>query len=187
MPRHPELLGRTTLLVVVDVQDRVNRAMAEQRHLPRILALVRAFRALSLPIVVTEQYPRGLGSTLPEIAALLDALPVVKESFSCCGEPAFLAALARQRADHVLLVGIEAHVCVAQTALDLVAAGMRVHVPHDAVASRRTADRDWGLERLARSGVTVTATESALFELLERCASDEFRLVSRLVKELPLD
>jgi nicotinamidase-related amidase len=186
MARNPDLLGRSALLVVIDVQERVNRAMADQRHVACIRTLVRAFAVLGRPVLVTEQYPQGLGRTVPEIAALVDAPPITKESFSCAGEPAFLEALASLRPAQVLLTGVEAHVCVAQTALDLLAAGHRVHVPHDAVSSRRPVDRRWAMDRLARAGVVVTCTESALFEMVERCATEEFRLVSRLVKELPL-
>jgi nicotinamidase-related amidase len=85
-----------------------------------------------------------------------------------------------------VVVGIEAHVCVLQTALDLVAAGFQVHVPHDAVSSRRPADKKWALDRMAAAGVVVTSTESALFELLERCGTDEFRAVSRMIRDIPL-
>ena len=186
MARHPDILGRTALLVVVDVQERVNRAMADQRHVARIVTLVRAFAGLGRPMLVTEQYPQGLGRTVPEIGALVSAPPITKESFSCAGEPAFLEALASLQPAQVLLTGIEAHVCVTQTALDLLAAGYRVHVPHDAVSSRRPVDRRQAMERLARAGAVVTSTESALFEMVERCGTEEFRLVSRLVKELPL-
>ncbi|HPA81339.1 MAG TPA: isochorismatase family protein, partial [Thermoanaerobaculales bacterium] len=100
--------------------------------------------------------------------------------------PAVLAALKATGRRQALVTGIEAHVCVLQTALDLAAAGFQVHVPHDAVSSRRPADKQWALDRMACAGVTITSTESALFELLERCGSDEFKLVAALVRRLPV-
>jgi len=188
MTDHSETLSRDhAMLVVVDVQERLNRVMADQRHVPRIRVLLAAFRALGLPVVVTEQYPAGLGPTLPELAAAPDSPALEKMSFSCARDEAFLRALEERRPRQVVLTGIEAHVCVSQTALDLTRAGYQVHVPHDAVNSRRPADRLWSLQRLARSGVVVTTTESALFEILERCGTDDFRTVSRLVKELPVE
>jgi len=174
------------VLVVVDVQERINAVMAEQAHLARIAALVEACAALGVPVVATEQYPKGLGPTVAELSGLLPAPPLVKDSFSCAREPAVRAALEATGRRQAVVVGIEAHVCVLQTAIDLVAAGHLVHVPHDAVSSRRPADKEWALRRMAAAGVVVTTTESALFELLERCGTDEFKLVAALVKSLPV-
>jgi nicotinamidase-related amidase len=181
-----DLLTRgDAVLIVVDVQERINAVMADQGHLPRIAVLIEACAALGVPVLATEQYPKGLGPTLAELASLLPAPPLVKDSFSCVREPAVRAALEATGRRQAVVTGIEAHVCVVQTALDLVAAGLQVHVPHDAVSSRRPADKAWALDRMAAAGVIVTTTESALFELLERCGTDEFKLVAALVKRLP--
>jgi nicotinamidase-related amidase len=176
----------TAILIVVDVQDRINAVMADQGHLPRITALVEAAIALGVPVVASEQYPKGLGPTVAGLARLLPVPPLVKETFSCAREPAVRAALEATGRRQAVVTGIESHVCVLQTALDLVVAGYQVHVPHDAIGSRRPADKEWALRRMASAGVVVTSTESALFELLERCGTDEFRMVSRMIREIPL-
>jgi len=187
MTQATDLLARgTAVLVVVDVQERINAVMADQGHLPRIAVLVQACTLLGVPVLATEQYPKGLGPTVAELASLLPAPPLVKDSFSCPREPAVRAALEATGRRQAVVVGIEAHVCVLQTALDLAAAGYQVHVPHDAVASRRVADKEWALRRMASAGVVVTTTESALFELLERCGSDDFRTVAKLIKGIPV-
>ena len=185
---HPlTLLSRTeAVLLVVDVQDRINGVMADQDHLPRIEVLVDACRTLGVPVVATEQYPKGLGPTVPELASRLPAPPLVKDTFSCAREPASRAAITDTGRRQVIVTGIEAHVCVLQTVLDLMASGLHVHVPHDAVNSRRAADKARALERMAAAGAVVTTTESALFELLERCGTDDFRTISRMVKEIPV-
>ena len=186
MQHHPDILNADgTALVVIDVQERINAVMADQLHVPRLAVLVRAFQVLGLPVLLTEQYPQGLGSTIPELAAIAGSAPLVKNTFSCGRDPAFLSALERVGPRQVVLTGIEAHVCVAQTALDLLHAGYRVQIPHDAVCSRRSTDREWALRRLQQAGVTVTSTESALFELLDRCGTDGFRTVSKLLKVIP--
>ena len=181
------LLDRTkTMLAVVDVQERINAVMADQAHLPRIAVLVQACAALGVPVVATEQYPKGLGPTVSELGRLLRTPPLVKDTFSCAREPAVRAELDATGRRQAIVAGIEVHVCVLQTALDLVAAGYQVHVPHDAVGSRRPADKEWALDRMASAGVVVTTTESALFELLERCGTDDFRVVSRMIRDIPL-
>jgi nicotinamidase-related amidase len=187
MSQLPSLLSRSdATLLVVDVQERINAVMVDQAHLPRIEALIDACTALGVPVVATEQYPKGLGATVPSLAGRLPAAPVVKDTFSCAREPASRAAVADTGRRQVIVTGIEAHVCVLQTVLDLMASGLQVHVPHDAVNSRRFADREWALRRMAAAGAVVSATESALFELLERCGTDDFRAVSRMVKEIPV-
>jgi nicotinamidase-related amidase len=182
-----DLLARSdAVLVVVDVQERINAVMADQGHLARIAALVEACALLGVPVIATEQYPKGLGPTVAELAQRLPGPPLVKDTFSCAREPAVRAALEATGRRQAIVVGIEAHVCVLQTALDLAAAGCQVHVPHDAICSRRPVDKGWALERMAAAGVAVSTTESALFELLERCGTDEFKAVSRMIREIPV-
>lgn len=182
------LLDRNqTLLLVVDVQDRINSVMANQSHLPRIEVLVDACAAIGVPVVVTEQYPKGLGGSVASLASRLQAPPVVKYTFSCAREPAVRSAIESHHRRQVVVAGIETHVCVLQTALDLHGAGYDVHIPHDAVNSRRQEDAKWALRRLASAGATVTSTESAIFELVERCGTDDFRAVAGLIKRLPVE
>ena len=188
MPRHPDILDRrTAALVVVDVQERIDSVMGRGDHRARIRFLAQTFRHLGLPVLLTEQYPRGLGATVREIAEACAAQPLEKMTFSCSEDESFRRALSATGRSQVVVVGIEAHVCVTQTALDLLHAGYRVHVPHDAVSSRRAADRRSALDRLARAGVIVTSTESCAFELLHHCGDEDFRWVSRALKEIPIE
>ena len=172
-----------TALMVVDVQERLLPAIAENHGvLARCLLLVRGARVLGMRILATEQYPKGLGRTTPSLAELLDE-PIEKLAFSCCGEAAVVRRLGDWGVDKVLLCGIESHVCVQQTALDLLAHGFRVYIAADAVGSRRAADREWALQRLVAAGVIVTTAEAALFEWTEVAGSAQFKEISTLVKE----
>lgn len=187
MSQLPSLVSRSdAALLVVDVQERINSVMFDQSHLARIEVLIDACSALDVPVLATEQYPKGLGATVPGLASRLSTAPVVKDTFSCAREPAARKAIDTIGREQVVVTGIETHVCVAQTVLDLIESGRRVHVPHDAVNSRRTADKEWALRRMEACGAVITTTESVLFELLERCGTDDFRAVSRMVKKLPV-
>jgi nicotinamidase-related amidase len=183
---HALLSRNDTALLVVDVQDRINSVMADQGHLARIEVLVDACTALGVPVIVTEQYPQGLGPTVASLSSRLPAPPLVKDTFSCAREPAVRAAIDDTGRSQLIVTGIEAHVCVLQTALDLVASGHQVHVPHDAVSSRRIADKTSALRRMETGGAVITATESALFELLERCGTNDFKTVAAMIKNIPL-
>ncbi len=180
--RSPELMNRgDTGLLVIDVQTKLMDKMAERDSVvANIARLVEGAKILGIPVQATEQYPKGIGPTVPE---LIDRLPNRPEklTFSCCGLPE-VAEQFRSRGVHkILLAGIEAHVCVQQTALDLLAQGFRVYVAADAVASRKDLDRDLGLRRVERAGAVLTTTESALFEWTERAGTPEFKLISKLV------
>jgi nicotinamidase-related amidase len=173
-------------LLVIDVQERINAVMTDQNHLARTEVLVEACRGLEVPVLASEQYPQGLGPTVDSLAALLgDALPG-KLTFSCARDDDLRQAVADSGRKQIIVTGIETHVCVLQTALDLLAAGYEVHVPHDAVNSRRPADKQWALHRMAAAGAVITSTESALFELLERCDTAEFKTVAKLIKRIPV-
>ena len=177
---------KSAVLLVIDVQERINTVMTDQSHMPRIEVLIEACRVLDVPVIGSEQYPKGLGATVEPLAGLLGETPAAKDTFSCARDTALREEIAATGRSQVIVTGIETHVCVLSTAIDLVEAGYRVHVPHDAVNSRRAADKFWALERMQQSGAAITATESALFELLERCDSDEFKTVAKLVKKLPV-
>jgi nicotinamidase-related amidase len=168
-------------LVVVDVQEAFRPAVLDFEQVAgNVATLVRGAQILGLPVLVTEQYPKGLGRTVPEVAEHLEgAEPLEKVCFSAAEADGFGEALDR---DQVLLCGIETHVCVNQTAEDLIAQGRAVHVAQDAVTSRTADNRALGLHKMERSGATVTSVETALFELLGKAGTPEFKEVQALVK-----
>jgi nicotinamidase-related amidase len=174
--------GRAAL-VVIDVQEAFRPVVLDfERVAANVGVLVQGARILGLPLLVTEQYPRGLGETVPEVARHLDGVErLEKTSFSAVGADGFPAALADMR-DQVLLCGIEAHVCVNQTAEDLLATGREVHVVRDAVTSRTPENRDLGVHKMEHSGAVVTSVETALFELLREAGTPEFKEIQSLVK-----
>jgi nicotinamidase-related amidase len=167
-------------LVVIDVQEAFRPAIESFDELVRHTdVLVRAARELGVPVIVTEQYPRGLGSTVPELGeALAGIAPLEKVVFAASRADGFDL----EGRDQVLLCGIETHVCVSQTALDLLEDAVEVHIAADAVSSRTAANRHVALERLARAGATVTSTEAAVFELLGAAGTPEFKAVQGLVR-----
>ncbi len=167
-------------LVVVDMQEAFRPAVQDFEQVATETAkLIDGARALGLPIVLTEQYPKGLGHTVPEVADHLDGVePVEKVCFSGARADGFDLG----DRDQAVLCGIEAHVCVSQTAHDLLERGVEVHVARDAVTSRTAANRDVGLHKMEQSGAILTSVETALFELVGAAGSDEFKQVQRLVK-----
>jgi len=177
--------GSATLLVI-DVQDRINAVMADQGHLPRIEVLVEGCRELEVPVLASEQYPQGLGPTVESLASILGGTPPGKLTFSCARDDSLRKEIEDSGRNQIIVTGIETHVCVLQTAFDLLGLGFEVFVPHDAVNSRRPADKEWALHRMAAAGATITATESALFELLERCDTAAFKTVAKLIKRIPV-
>ncbi|MCF8081289.1 MAG: hydrolase [Desulfobacterales bacterium] len=173
-----------TLLVVVDVQGKLAHLMHNRESLFKSLkSAICGAQILDLPILLTEQYPEGMGGTTPEISALLkDVMPISKTSFSCCGSEAFMAALKQIGRYQVLLAGIEAHVCVQQTALDLLDDGYEVQVLGDAVSSRDPENRTLAFDRMRDAGAIVTSTEAALFELMRKSEGPAFKQILSLVK-----
>lgn len=184
--RSAELMSaRDTALVVIDVQEKLAAAMAQRACVVwNCRRLVDGAGILGLPVLATEQHPEGLGPTVPELAERI-AHRHAKLRFSCfeC-RPAF-AELSRQGIGKALLCGLEAHVCVLQTALDLLADGWLVYVAADAVGARFEVDRDFALRRLDSAGAVLTTTEAALFEWCETADRPEFAAISRLVREAP--
>lgn len=186
MPAPKPKLDRTKAAVlVVDIQSRLTPAMPPEA-LARVIkysrALVGMARELKLPVLATEQYPKGLGPLVPELREVLPSPPLEKVHFSCVADPGFAAALERTGRRQVIVCGMETHVCVFQTVRDLVAAGYEVHVCADAVSSRTEEHRRVGLELCREAGAVVSLAETAIFDLLHRAATDEFRKVSPLVK-----
>ena len=179
------MLGREDAVVlIVDVQERLAGVMeARERVSANCVRLIEAAKVLGIPALVTEQYPKGLGHTLPEIlAALPEGAPVEKMTFDCCGEPAFMQRLAGTGRKKIMLAGMEAHICVLQTALSLLGNGYTVHAVSDAMCSRTEHNWRVGLEMMRDAGAVVTCTETALFQLLGIAGTDEFRAVSKMVK-----
>lgn len=178
----------STVLVLVDVQERLAAAM-EPAAYGQVLAngalLLDAARILSVPVLATEQYPKGLG---PTVAALGDKLraqgvtPFPKTTFDACGEPAFSRALSALSPRAAVVMGMEAHVCVFQTARELSRRGMTVHVVGDAVASRKGESRATGLGLCERAGAVVTTAETVVFDWMERAGTAEFKAIAPLLK-----
>lgn len=185
---HPMTLDRErTALVVIDVQERLFPAMdADHREevMRNIKVLTATARRLNLDTLVTEQYPKGLGHTLQEVKDALPAgvQPVEKVAFSCLGVDAFRSRLAATGARQLLLAGIEAHVCVLMSALDLLAEGYAVHIVADAVTSRTQANWRLAMAQLRQAGAVVTTTETVLFQLLRQADTDDFRELARLIR-----
>jgi nicotinamidase-related amidase len=176
-----------TALVVIDVQERLFPAMdADHREevMRNIKVLTATARRLHLGILVTEQYPKGLGHTLQEVKDTLppEVQPVEKVAFSCLGADAFRSRLAATGARQLLLAGIEAHVCVLMSALDLLAEGYAVHIVADAVTSRTQANWRLAMAQLRQAGAVVTTTETVLFQLLRQADTDDFRELARLIR-----
>jgi nicotinamidase-related amidase len=171
--------GRAAL-VVVDVQEAFRPAVLDfDRVAAGAATLVRGARILDLPVIVTQQYPKGLGATVPELAEHLDGIePIDKVRFSAAAADGFDL----QGRDQALICGIESHVCVSQTAHDLLDRGVQVHVARDAVTSRTEENRELGLHKMEGAGAVVTSVETALFELLGAAGTDEFKQVQALVK-----
>jgi nicotinamidase-related amidase len=172
------------VLAVIDVQEAFRPAVLDFDRVARnVGVLVRAARLLEVPVLVTEQYPKGLGATVPEVAEHLeDVAPMEKVCFSALEADGFSSALNAGERDQVLLCGIEAHVCVNQTAEDLLADGREVHVACDAVTSRTAENRDLGLHKMERSGAVLTSVETALFEFLRAAGTPQFKEIQGLVK-----
>lgn len=175
-----------TSFVVVDVQERLMGAMPEdvtETNLKNMKILLEAAKILGIPVTVTEQYPKGLGPTIDEIKDSVEGFsPVEKVVFSCARSPEFESAINATDRKSVLLCGVETHVCVLQTAIDMVNKGYTVYVPADAVISRRELDWEKGINLIEKAGAVVGTTEAFLFQLLETAGTDEFKQISKLVR-----
>ena len=184
----PRLDPAHSVLVVVDVQEKLVPAMPEAAMNELLRAssiLLEAARALGVRVLATEQYPQGLGPTIAPLRDKLGALsvtPLAKTTFSAADDPGFSKALHASSPRQVVLVGMEAHICVLQTARDLAALGLEVHVTKDGVTSRREDHKTTGLALAEREGAFVTTAETVAFDWLRRAQGDAFKAVSRLVR-----
>jgi nicotinamidase-related amidase len=185
MPEKPLRLHRSRAgLVVVDIQERLLPAMFEkERVLLNATRLMQGAALLGVPVLATEQYPKGLGPSVPEIANGLAGTPFFQKiSFSACGADGFSEALRAKNISQAILCGIEAHVCVSQTCLDFLEQGLDVFVAADAVSARTPENVQCGLQRMRDAGAIIVSTEMALFELLEKAGTEEFKKVLAWIK-----
>lgn len=184
--RHPSLLDRKrAALVVIDMQEKFRPIMANFDEVTaRIVVMVQGCKLLNVPIIVTEQYPQGLGHTAHEIKAHLPETlkPIEKLTFSSCGVPEFDLQLREKHIEQVMLVGIEAHICVSQTAHDLLQLGYQVHLISEAIGARFPHNREVAFEKMQRAGAILSSVEMSLFELMKASDAAEFRAVQQLIK-----
>lgn len=174
-----------TLLLVIDVQGRLAGSVFQAEAVEaNISKLIRACQILDVPVLVTEQYPKGLGSTLDSLKELLPGnVPVEKLTFSCCGNEEFMKQLKGFNRSEILVVGMETHVCVYQTALELVDAGYHLHLVTDAVSSRTEENKLLGIHCIEKAGAALTSMEMAVFELLRIAGGERFKAISKIIKE----
>ena len=183
---HPRVLARDdSLLVVIDVQEAYRGITVEHERMVRgVRTLVQAASLLCIPILATEQYPKGLGHFIPEVAETFPAgLEVIeKRSLSCCGQPRFAERLLELGRRQVVVCGIEAHACVNQTVHDLLHRGYQVHLPWDAISSRFDHDYRLGWEKMLSSGAIASSVEMACLEWVRTADAPEFKAIHRLIK-----
>ncbi len=182
-----ELLDRNrSALLLIDFQEKLFPHVCEHpRVMARIDLLLSAASLMHIPLLLTEQYPKGLGGTIEEIRkALPQAQPLEKMDFSCVPASGFKERLSSLSRDQIVLAGIETHICVAQTALDLAREGENVFVVADATSSRRPLDAQIALQRMDRSGLTITTAEAVVFEWLRRAGTEEFKAIQPKLKAL---
>ncbi len=183
---HPAVLeARKCVLVVVDVQESFRKSIADFSEIAsRIVMVARGAEILQIPIIVTEQYPKGLGNTVNEIMSVLPGyVPIIeKTAFSACGNIEFLDSLIESELDQIILCGLETHICVNQTAHDLLANGFQVHVLADCVTSRSAENKQVGLSKMQQSGVILSNIEMFLFEIMRDSKHPNFREIQSLIK-----
>lgn len=175
---------KNTVLIIVDVQGKLANLMYNKEVLfENLQKIIKGAKILGIPILWAEQNPQGLGPTIPEVATLLsDIQPISKIEFSCCGSEHFLKALRELNRKQVLIAGIEAHICVYQTAVDLIGLGYEVQIVADAVSSRTEENKKIGLDKTRDAGATLTSIETALFELLKVAEGEKFKEILKIVK-----
>ena len=171
-------------LVITDIQDRLAAVMKVREDvIKNCLHLIELAKMLNIPVVLTEQYPKGLGPTVNEIKEQLPVYqPIEKLTFSCCEEPNFLNEIKKLNKKSIILTGMETHICVLQTCIGLLKEGFHVHLVRDAVCSREKENWKTGVEFMRDSGAVVTCTETVLFQLLKVAGTEEFKAISKRIK-----
>ncbi len=170
--------------LVIDIQERLLPHICEHEALLKNVGiLLHGFKALEIPVLVTEQYKKGLGETAPPVKEVLeDFNPMEKITFSCCDDPQFMVKMNNATKKYVIVCGIESHVCVLQTTIDLLEAGFQPVVVEDCISSRKSSDTVIAVERMRQEGAIITTYESILFELARVAGTDTFKAISKLVK-----
>ncbi len=178
------LKSSETILVLIDIQERLAAAMEMRDEVAgNCLHLIELAKLMDIPVVLTEQYPRGLGKTLDEIRIAVPSYePFEKTAFDCCSEPGFLQKISSYGRPRLIIAGMESHICILQTALGLMKSGYVVHVPTDAVCSRKKDDHKTAMHFIRDAGCAVTVTETVLFQLLERAGTEPFKIISRRIR-----
>jgi nicotinamidase-related amidase len=183
--RHPGLLRRDdTLLVIVDIQTKLLNVMFEkERLISNCSKLIRSAQLLEIPMIMTEQYPEGMGTTDSAISELLPEMKAItKMSFSCCGVGEFDQKIKSLGKKQIMIIGIESHICVLQTVHDLLHQGYFVYVPYDAVSSRKEGDNKNALHRMRQVEAVIGSVESAIFEMMKTAEISVFRQISKIIK-----
>lgn len=173
-----------TVLIVIDVQEKIFPHISDKEGiLKNIEKLIRFAEIMKIPILLTEQYPKGLGCTIPEVKKLIPQIqPIERMEFGCFGSEKFKESLKKLEVQTLILTGIETHICISQTAIEGVDLGYRLCVVSDAVSSRNLDDKAVGLDRLRESGVTIVSTEMLIYELLKKAGTPEFKETLKLIK-----
>ncbi len=178
------ILSEETIGLIIDFQERLFPHIAENESIEKkTITLIKGLKYLAVPLIVTQQYTKALGETIPAIAASVGTFaPVEKLAFSCCDEPAFVDKLKKTGKSKLIIAGIEAHICVTQTVIDLVASGFQPIVVVDCVSSRNLQDKKIALSRMKQEGALLTTCEAILFELTRFSRTETFKSISKLVK-----
>jgi nicotinamidase-related amidase len=177
-------LSDDSVLIIIDIQERLAGAMqVKDAVISNCLHLIELAKMISIPVLVTEQYPKGLGRTVEEIKkAVPDYQPIEKVSFSCCGEQEFIKKLRALNRKTIVMTGMETHVCVLQTCIELLNEGFNVHLVKDAVCSRTKENWDTGVEFMRDAGAVISCTETVLFQFLRVAGTEEFKAISKRIK-----
>jgi len=170
--------------LIIDIQERLFPHIYQHAELLRnALILLEGLKELKIPLILTEQYPRGLGPTVEKVKLCVEKYnPIEKNAFSCCDETNFITELKQSGRINVIICGIESHVCVLQTVIDLIQMGINPVVVSDCISSRKLSDKEVAIERMRSEGAVITTYESVLFELARRAGTESFKTISRLVK-----
>lgn len=172
------------VLVIVDIQEKLAAVMTErEKVIANCLHLIEASKLLDIPVIITEQYPKGLGPTVREIKeAIVSHAPLEKITFDSCREPTFTSQITATGRKEIILAGMETHICVLQTCIGLLKEQYDLHVVNDAVCSRKKENYGTGIEMMRDAGAVITCTETVLFQLLEKAGTEEFRIISKRIK-----
>lgn len=184
IPLNMRILQENTAAVIIDIQEKLLPHIHDWENILRnCIKLVEGLQILSVPIIVTQQYTRGLGNTVPAIIQKFPEFSYIEKlSFSCCEEPLFSAMISNLGKQNIILCGIESHVCVLQTCIDLLEAGMNPVVVEDCISSRKSNDKKVAIDRMRQEGASITTVESILFELTRLAGNGIFKRISGIVK-----